>query len=199
MADGDRPALRRRLRAARRAVAAAERPGAAAAVDAALRGLGLPRPGTRIAAYHPMDGEIDPSIVVRRASALGCEIHYPVITSQRSRRMRFATEGDASNGVTSVVRSGHWLDLVLVPLVGFDARGNRLGMGGGFYDRHFAFLRNRRALRRPLLIGLAFELQRIPQLHDAAHDVPLWGIVTELGIYGRAVAHARGPTRGPGR
>jgi len=199
MTDGDRPALRRRLRAARRAVAAVERPSAAAAIDAALRSLGLPRPHTRISAYRPMDGEIDPAIVLRRASALGCDIHYPVITSLRSRRMRFATEGDAGDGVTPVLRSGHWLDLVLVPLVGFDARGNRLGMGGGFYDRHFAFLRNRSAWRRPLLIGLAFELQRVPQLHDAAHDVPLWGIVTERGIYGRAAAHARGTAGGRGR
>lgn len=191
MSDGDRSALRRRLRAARRAVAATERPGAAVAIDAALRSLGLPRPGTRISAYRPIDGEIDPAIVLRRADALGCEVHYPIITSLRSRRMRFATDGDASDGVTPVVRSGHWLDLVLVPLVGFDDRGNRLGMGGGFYDRHFAFLRNRRAWRRPLLIGIAFDVQRTPRLSDAAHDVPLWGIVTERGIYGRAAAHAR--------
>lgn len=176
MADADRPALRRRLRAARRAVAAAERPGAAAAIDAALRSLGLPRAHTRVSAYRPMDGEVDPAIVLRRAGALGCEIYYPIITSLRSRRMRFATGG--------VIRSGHWLDLVLVPLVGFDARGNRLGMGSGFYDRHFAFLRNRRTWRRPLLIGIAFDVQRVPQLREEAHDVPLWGIVTERGIYG---------------
>jgi 5-formyltetrahydrofolate cyclo-ligase len=113
--------------------------------------------------------------------------------------MQFATEGGGAEGLAQVVRSGHWLDLVLVPLVGFDARGNRLGMGGGFYDRHFAFLRNRRAWRRPLLIGIAFDVQRVPRLSDAAHDVPLWGIVTERGIYGHAAAHARGSSRGAGR
>jgi 5-formyltetrahydrofolate cyclo-ligase len=199
MTDGDRSALRRRLRAARRAVAAAERPGAAAAIDAALKSLGLPRPHTRISAYRPFDGEIDPAIVLRRAGALGCEIHYPAITSLRGRRMRFATDDGGADGKLPFIRSGHWLDLVLVPLVGFDARGNRLGMGGGFYDRHFAFLRNRRAWRRPLLIGVAFDVQRVPELRDAAHDVPLWGIVTERGIYGRAAAHARDPAQGPGR
>ncbi len=199
MSDGDRPALRRRLRAARRAVAAAERSGAAVAIDVALKSLGLPRPHTRISAYRPMDGEIDPGIVLGRASALGCEIHYPVITSLRSRRMRFATDGDATECVTPVIRSGHWLDLVLVPLVGFDSRGNRLGMGGGFYDRHFAFLRNRRAWRRPILIGIAFDVQRIPRLGSAPHDVPLWAVVTERGIYGRAAAHARSPAGGRGR
>ncbi|HEX9707606.1 MAG TPA: 5-formyltetrahydrofolate cyclo-ligase [Steroidobacteraceae bacterium] len=198
MTDGERPALRRRLRAARRAVGAAERPGAAIAVDAALHRLGLPRPHTRIAAYRPMDGEIDPAIVLRRAKALGCEILYPVITNLRGRRMRFAIDGIGTEGAIPDLHSGHWLDLVLVPLVGFDTRGNRLGMGGGFYDRHFAFLRNRQAWRRPLLIGLAFDVQRVPRLSDAAHDVPLWGIVTERGIYGRAAAHARGPSRGRG-
>jgi 5-formyltetrahydrofolate cyclo-ligase len=70
-----------------------------------------------------------------------------------------------------------------VPLVGFDADGNRLGMGAGFYDRHFAFLRHRRAWHRPLLIGLAFERQRVARLPAAAHDVPLWGVVTERGFY----------------
>jgi 5-formyltetrahydrofolate cyclo-ligase len=99
----------------------------------------------------------------------------------------------------AVSRSGHWLDLVLVPLVGFDARGNRLGMGGGFYDRHFSFLRNRRAWRRPLLIGIAFDVQRVPQLRDSAHDVPLWGIVTERGIYGCAGARTEYPPQGRDR
>ena len=74
MAD-DRPALRRRLRAARRAVPRSARPSAAAAIDRALAGLGLPRPGTRISAFHPFDGEIDPSVVIRRAGALGCRVY----------------------------------------------------------------------------------------------------------------------------
>jgi 5-formyltetrahydrofolate cyclo-ligase len=71
----ERPALRRRLRAARRAVPAAARPAAAAAIDRALARLGLPRPGTRISAFHPFDGEIDPKVVLRRAVALGCRVY----------------------------------------------------------------------------------------------------------------------------
>ncbi len=192
MADADRPGLRRRLRNARRAVARAERPAAAAAVDAAVARLGLPHAHTRIAAYRPADGEIDPSIMLRRAIVLGCEVYFPVITSLRARRMRFAAT-DAR------IIGARWLDLVLVPLVGFDDRGNRLGMGAGFYDRHFAFLRHRGAWRRPLLVGLAFEVQRVERLAADPHDVPLWGIVTERGIYGPAAAHARGTSGGPSR
>jgi 5-formyltetrahydrofolate cyclo-ligase len=191
MSDGERLTLRRQLRAARRAVPAADRPAAAMAIDAALRRLGFPHPRSRIAAYRAMDGEIDPVVVLRRARALGCEIHYPVITSLRSRRMRFAPEDAGAGRAPPATRAGRWLDLVLVPLVGFDARGNRLGMGGGFYDRHFEFLRNRRAWQRPLLIGIAFDVQRVPHLAEAAHDVPLWGIVTERGAYGRAAGSGR--------
>jgi 5-formyltetrahydrofolate cyclo-ligase len=182
MAD-DRPALRRRLRAARRAVPRSERPSAAAAIDRALARLGLPRPGTRISAFHPFDGEIDPSVVIRRAGALGCRVYYPVITSLRARRMRFVAQGDARDTIDA-----RWLDLVLMPLVGFDAHGNRLGMGAGFYDRKFAFLRHRRAWHRPLLLGIAFEAQRMERFDAAPHDVPLWGVVTERAVYGRTAS-----------
>jgi 5-formyltetrahydrofolate cyclo-ligase len=181
MAD-DRRALRRRLRAARRAVPAAERPAAARAIDRALAGLGLPRPGTRISAFHPFDGEIDPGDFLRRARTLGCRTYFPVVTSLRGRRMRFVP--DPERGTRDAI-SPRWLDLVLVPLVGFDARGHRLGMGAGLYDRHFAFLRHRRAWRRPLLIGVAFEAQKLPRLAEAPHDVQLDGVVTERGVYGR--------------
>jgi 5-formyltetrahydrofolate cyclo-ligase len=191
----DRRSLRQRLRAARRAVPLAARPAAAAALDRHLAALALPRPGSRIAAYHPMDGEIDPAIVLQRARALGCAIYYPVITNLRARRMRFVT-GESANGGKFL--ASRWLDLALVPIVGFDARGHRLGMGGGFYDRHFSFLRHRRSWRRPLLVGVAFEVQRIDRLSEAAHDVQLWGIVTDRGIYGRAAGQLRRPNADSG-
>ncbi len=133
-----------------------------------------------------MDGEIDPSIVLHRALALGCDVHFPVITSVRGRRMRFAALSEAGEPAAAGDAAGvRWLDLVLVPLVGFDCDGNRLGMGAGFYDRHFGFLRHRKCWRRPLLVGLAFEVQRLDRLPPMPHDVPLWRIVTERGVYGR--------------
>ena len=58
----------------------------------------------------------------------------------------------------------------------------------GLYDRHFAFRRHRRAWRRPLLIGIAFEVQRVPRLSESAHDVQLDGVVTEREVYGRLAA-----------
>jgi len=72
---------------------------------------------------------------------------------------------------------------VLVPVVGFDRRGNRLGMGAGFYDRA---LRRRldagRPWRRPRLVGVAFARQELPGIAASAWDVPLDLIVTELGL-----------------
>ena len=71
------------------------------------------------------------------------------------------------------------MDVVIAPLVAFDESGNRLGMGGGFYDRSFRFLRYRRLWRRPRLVGFAFELQRVDHLDARAWDVPLDAVVTE--------------------
>jgi 5-formyltetrahydrofolate cyclo-ligase len=188
MAD-DRRALRRRMRAARRAVPAAERAPAAAAIDRHIASLGLPHAGSRISAFAPFDGETDPSVVLRRSRALGCRVYFPEITHLRRRRMRFVS--GAGTGAAAAL-DPRWLDLVLVPLVAFDARGTRLGMGAGFYDRYFEFLRHRRIWLRPRLLGVAFDVQRLEHIATFDHDVPLWGIVTERGIYGRAAASIDG-------
>ena len=192
MPESNQAGLRRRLRAARCAIGAADRLAAAVAVDATLARMGLPRPRSRMAAYQAMDGELDPAIVVRRALALGCEVQVPVITSLRHRRMRFAPWPGDPRRLPAESDAARWFDLVLVPLVGFDEKGNRLGMGAGFYDRHFAFLRHRNAWHRPLLLGLGFEVQRLQWLPAKPRDVALWGIVTECAVHGRATARNRG-------
>ncbi len=73
------------------------------------------------------------------------------------------------------------LDVVLVPLIGFDARGWRLGQGGGHYDRTFGFVR--RTGGRPVLIGLAYECQRLVSAPREGHDVRLHAILTERRLY----------------
>jgi 5-formyltetrahydrofolate cyclo-ligase len=76
------------------------------------------------------------------------------------------------------------LDVVIVPLVAFDKQCNRLGMGGGFYDRCFAFRKHRQVWRKPLLIGVAYDFQRVDTLQPAPWDVPLDAVVTEKECYG---------------
>lgn len=68
-------------------------------------------------------------------------------------------------------------DVVLMPLLGFDKNGTRLGYGGGYYDRTLARLK-----KRPLLVGLAFSVQELDRIPREAHDVPLDAIVTETGV-----------------
>jgi 5-formyltetrahydrofolate cyclo-ligase len=73
------------------------------------------------------------------------------------------------------------IGLVCVPLLGFDRAGNRLGQGGGFYDRSFDFLLRREAAT-PLLLGIGFTCQELPALAREAWDVPLAAVMTEDGL-----------------
>ncbi len=73
------------------------------------------------------------------------------------------------------------LDALILPLLAFDTQGQRLGMGGGFYDRSLAALRHRRRWRRPRLLGVAHGFQEVSELPREPWDVPLDGIVTEQG------------------
>ena len=75
-----------------------------------------------------------------------------------------------------------WLDVVFLPLVGFDRRGVRLGTGGGYYDRAFAFRQGRSAWRGPRLVGLAYSFQQLEHIATAPHDVLMDAVVTEKGL-----------------
>lgn len=72
-------------------------------------------------------------------------------------------------------------DLVIAPLLAFDNSGNRLGMGGGYYDRTFSFLRHRRHYRKPKLVGVGFDCQRFANIPASPWDIPLFQVHTESG------------------
>lgn len=186
---------RRRLRALRLALEPAERLAAERAIALALRRLRLFRPGRRVAVYLAMRGEVDLSPVFVAASRSGVQLFAPRVTSRRRREMTFVplapglpTRAGAFGIHEPVASAGsRWpalrLDAVLVPVVGFDADGNRLGMGAGFYDRALRGLRRPGgAWRRPRLIGVAFACQQLPRIEPSAWDVPLDLVVTEAGI-----------------
>ena len=75
------------------------------------------------------------------------------------------------------------LEAVFVPLVAVDPSGTRLGMGAGFYDRYFAFRQSGSGWRRPRLIGLAYDFQRVDRIERAPWDVPLDAVLTEAGVF----------------
>ncbi len=90
-------------------------------------------------------------------------------------------EPDTRHGAHRARRQATWtLDVILLPLVGFDDDGQRIGMGGGFYDRTLAF--TQRPGPRPRLIGLAHDCQRVTRLPVAPWDVPLDAIVSDRRI-----------------
>ncbi len=187
-------ALRRELRAGRRQISRAERRAASAALARRLSALPAFRRARRIAAYWPADGELDPLPALAHAFAAGKACYLPVLCPQRDGHLHFAPWWPGASlarnrfGIHEpAVPRRTWLpprmlDLVLLPLVGFDAAGNRLGMGGGYYDRSFAFLA-RRPWRRPCLIGIGFDRQRVPQLPQRPWDVPLDAVLTERHRY----------------
>src|SRR5204863_9012935 len=83
---------------------------------------------------------------------------------------------------TAATIGARWLDVVFLPLVGFDAQGVRLGTGGGYYDRAFAFRRWRSAWHVPRLVGLAYAFQQVERIAPAGHDVLLDAVVTADGV-----------------
>jgi 5-formyltetrahydrofolate cyclo-ligase len=187
--EATRRARRREYRAARRAVSPETRAAAALAAARQLAAAGLPRPGSRVAVYLPQDGEFDPGPIAALARRRGCTLYLPVLTG--ASRMAFGpldAPGRAwranrfgirePGAMPRLLARAQDLHLVLVPLVAFDAHGHRLGMGAGFYDRAFAFLRRRVTWRQPRLLGLAFDCQEAPSLEPAPWDVPLWGVLT---------------------
>jgi 5-formyltetrahydrofolate cyclo-ligase len=147
-----------------------------------------------LSAYWPVGGELDLRPLLQLALRLGKHVYLPVVEATE-RRLRFAryAAGDAlrvSRYGLSEPREGpgrliepRRLDLVLLPLVAFDTRGTRLGMGGGYYDRTFAGLGARTSWRGPRLVGVAFELQRVATLERASWDVPIDAVVTDRATY----------------
>lgn len=190
------PLLRRRLRRARRALTQREQRDHAEAVCRRLISSGLTHSAKRIALYLPLPGELDPSPIHKRLQGRR-RWYLPVLrqhapgrlwfvrldAKSRLTRNRFGILEPAARNRQIVPPQG--LDLILMPLVGFDAQCHRIGMGAGFYDRSLAFLGSRRHWHRPRLIGLAHECQRVDAIEPEPWDRPLDAVVTEHALYRR--------------
>ncbi len=192
----DTQQLRQQMRQARRQLSARQQATHASQLLRQIQALRAYRQGRSLACYLANDGEIDPHDIIEDAWKKRKSVYLPVLHPFKN-SLYFAPYHPASKLVRN--RFGidepdcppaHWrnarqLDLVLLPLVAFDPSGNRLGMGGGFYDRSLAHLRLFRRWRKPALIGLAHELQNVPHIERRAWDVPLQAIVTHHRAYHR--------------
>ncbi len=164
---------------AARAVAFAKGQGQAAEI---LADFLAPRRGRALAGYMAMRTEADPmAAMAAHQGAVG----VPVIEAA-GQPLRFREWSPGCALVEGAFRAmipaeGAWVEpeVVIVPLVGFDARGYRLGYGGGFYDRTLAMLRARRPT---LAVGFAFAAQEVAEVPIDAYDQKLDAIVTEQGL-----------------
>ena len=154
-----------------------------------IRSLPEFRRARRVALFLAFDGEPSLAPLVELARRQRKRLYVPLL---RGMTMTFAELEPGATlaanffGILEPKLGGkidaRRLDLVLTPLVAFDDSGVRVGVGRGYYDRCFRFLRHRAHWRRPKLLGVAYELQRVPPLVPSSWDVPLWGVVTERGV-----------------
>ena len=139
-------------------------------------------PTARVALYLSNDGEISPTTFCQYLWQHQIDTFLPLLTGETLAFAHYHSDCDWQKNHFGILEpidaqplTGADMDLVLLPLVGFDKSGGRLGMGGGFYDKTFA---NKVAGHPPILLGLAHECQEVTCLPIESWDVPLDGIIT---------------------
>jgi 5-formyltetrahydrofolate cyclo-ligase len=180
--------LRRLMRQTRRKLSRREQQQAANILSRKLSQNSSFKFATHIALYLANDGEINTQLAIQQAWQRGQTIYLPTLNPIRKgflwfveyrpnspmRTNRFGiTEPDPKHNKRIAPR---FLQVVGLPLVAFDSQGNRLGMGGGFYDRSFEFCRQ--AGTKPKLFGLAHQCQQVEALPLESWDMQLEDIIS---------------------
>lgn len=190
----DLRALRQSLRKQRNTLSSKQRLEAAKrATHHLLRAPWLQRKA-HVGVFLSSDGELPTEPLIAALHARGHHLYLPVLAQPFPHPMLFAPWAPEEplkpnryrilEPINRQYRHGCQLDVVITPLVAFDAQGHRLGMGGGYYDRTFACRKNgaRKKSGTPLLIGWAYAFQQVDALPTQPWDVPLDGVVTENGV-----------------
>jgi 5-formyltetrahydrofolate cyclo-ligase len=188
---GSRANLRAQIRAQRRALSERQREDYALQFASHFSKSRLFQNSQRIAFYMANDGELDPSELMAIAWSMGKECFLPVLTAPHDKSLLFAKYDPDEPLVYNqfgipepFVAARHrikarTLDLIIMPLVAFDEQGNRIGMGGGYYDRTLAFLKARTQWHKPRLAGIGYGFQQVASIDNESWDVPLTYIATE--------------------
>ncbi|WOC16503.1 5-formyltetrahydrofolate cyclo-ligase [Pseudochrobactrum sp. MP213Fo] len=184
-------ATRKTVLQARNALPEAVRQNAAQAVmehflkELNLHALNIPA-GASISGFWPIRSEIDPRPLMQALEQRGFQLCLPAVLDTQTIEFRamsftdrlvetgFGTYGPAENAAIIAP------DVMLVPLAAFDRHGQRIGYGAGYYDRAIAALHHKNKF--PLLIGVAFDVQRVDQIAYELHDVALNYLLTETGL-----------------
>ena len=187
--EHSRAALRRDLRARRAALSSAQRVAAAQGLVAQVEQVPEFITDHRIAGYWATAGELPLAALMAGVLARGQIWHLPIVADDGLLRFAPWRMGDAlapnRYGIPEPVcapgqsLSPQEMDVVLVPLLGFDRSGHRLGFGGGYYDRSFSFLLGRADVGKPVLVGVGYAMQEVERIDAQPWDVRLDYVATE--------------------
>jgi 5-formyltetrahydrofolate cyclo-ligase len=139
-----------------------------------------------IACYLPMRDEVDPTLIIERAWRAKKRVFCPVVEKHgdmnyrkldRDTILQRSSFGLWEPGNSESV-SPKEFDLVITPLVAFDKNNNRIGMGGGYFDRCFSFLKNSKQWKRPKLLGVAFDCQEVARIDANPWDISVYRVVS---------------------
>lgn len=187
-----RQTLRKELRARRNALNPTQQEAASAWVLRHLMKLPQFLRAQHLALYIAADGELNPQPIAEQLWKMGKQVYLPVLHPTQAGQLWFleyTPDTQLKPNRFGIPEPDHryerrlpakLLDLVLLPLVGFDRKGGRLGMGGGFYDRTFAFHKGKKT--KPYLLGLAHACQEVEHLDLADWDIPLYAVVTDQAL-----------------
>ena len=190
--------FRKAIRSTRKSVAGPQRKQWNDQISARIFETPEYRESKRIAGFLAFDGEADPRCVMAQAIKDGKQVFVPIMQGKTDpllfiewfpdtqlKKNRFGIEEPVGDRNSIVPATS--LELVITPLVAFDAVCNRIGVGGGFYDRTFEFLNQRSdpgvRAREVAMLGFAFELQKLDAIHAQPWDVGLTGVATESRVY----------------
>lgn len=146
-----------------------------------------------VAFYISNENEIDPASIMQHAEANKKNCYLPVIENTRElhfylihpntkfSKNKFDIEEPVIHNQESISPAA--LDLIFIPLVAFDDNGNRVGRGGGFYDHALQTIQNKSNYGKPILIGLAYDFQKINAIASDNWDVKINMIITENNLY----------------
>jgi len=190
--------FRKAMRSTRKSVAGPLRKQWNGQISARILETSEYRESKRVAGFLAFDGEADPRCVMDQAIEDGKQVFVPIMQGKTDplifiewhpdsqlKRNRFGIEEPVGDRISIVPATS--LELVITPLVAFDALCNRIGVGGGFYDRTFEFLKQ--GGDHPVrasdiaMIGFAFELQKLDEIHVQPWDIGLSGVATESKVY----------------
>jgi 5-formyltetrahydrofolate cyclo-ligase len=180
--------LRQSIRIQRRSISTSDREKFAKQLLSQVQKIANFKNGQKIALYLPNDGEIDTKYIQNFLKDKGFSIYLPILIDES---LKFAKVGKnfiknrfgIDEPISAKILNANQLNIIFMPLVGFDQFKNRMGMGGGFYDRTLSFKNRQQNYKNPKLFGLAFDCQEVTKLNAKPWDVPLDAVITPTTIY----------------